>query len=204
MKKFVLALAVTLAAMPLFAQQKMETLAGNSKVRVGGYGAPSIKFTTLDDKFAVMLGGMAGVMLNSKVTLGLAGYGLANKIETPKLNDTDPTEYWSMWYSGAVVDYTFSSNKLFHWSVGALIGGGGIMKGNRFDDWDEWEGDRWHDASGFFVAEPQISAEMNITNYLRIGIGASYRLVRGSDTPGITDNKLSGPAAHFTIKAGKF
>jgi hypothetical protein len=107
-----------------------------------------------------------------------------------------------MWYTGFVPEYTIKSNKLFHAAVGALIGGGGVMKNERYegfhDDYDP------QDYSSFFVAEPHLSLEMNITSYLRLGIGGSYRFVRGSNTPGITDERLSGPAAHFTIKAGKF
>ncbi|RAJ00354.1 hypothetical protein LX64_04057 [Chitinophaga skermanii] len=206
MKK-VLALCLSLLfCQYLTAQEKtqtMETLSnrGTGKLRVGGYASPTVKFSTLDDKLAVIVGGSAGVMLNSKVTLGLAGYALVNSIEAPRVNTIDPTEYWTMWYAGFLPEYTFNSNKLFHVSVGALIGGGGIMRGERLRDTEKQV---WHDQSGFFVTEPQVNAEMNITTFLRIGIGVSYRLVAGSNTPNITDSKLSGPAAQFVIKAGRF
>jgi hypothetical protein len=106
-----------------------------------------------------------------------------------------------MWYTGFVPEYTINSNKLFHVAVGALIGGGGVMKNERYKGLDETEN---FDFSGFFVGEPQVNLEMNITSYLRLAIGGSYRFVSGSKTTGITDEKLSGPAAHFTIKAGRF
>lgn len=187
-----------------FAQQSgIESLAGkgSSKIRVGGFGAPTLKFTTFDDKMGLLMGGYAGVMLNSQLMLGAGAYALVNNIEAPRADPADPTLYWNMWYTGFVPEYTIKSHKLFHAAVGALIGGGGVMKNERYDDFEDYDP---QDYSGFFVAEPHVNVEMNITSYLRVAIGGSYRFVKGSSTTGITDNKLSGPAAHFTIKAGKF
>ncbi len=199
--KLFLAAAALLLAHSGFAQQQIESLHNNGRVRVGGFGAPTIKFTTFDDKMGVLLGGYAGVMLNSKLMLGAGAYALVNNIEAPRTNTSDPALYWNMWYTGFVPEYTFKSNKLFHTAVGALIGGGGVMKNERYKGYDQ---NTTQDYSGFFVAEPHVNFEMNITSYLRIGIGGSYRFVTGSSSQGITDQKLSGPAAHFTIKAGKF
>lgn len=203
--KIVLVLITMLAAQLSFAQDsKIESLAGGgkTKIRVGGFGAPTIKFTTFDDQLGILMGGYAGVMLNSKLMLGAGAYALVNNIEAARTNAADPTLYWNMWYTGFVPEYTFKSNKLFHAAVSTLIGGGGVMKNERYKGFDE-DSDNL-DYSGFFVAEPQVNFEMNITSYLRVAIGGSYRFVSGSSTQGITDDKLSGPAAHFSIKAGRF
>lgn len=186
--------------------QQIESLAGKGKgkIRVGGFGAPTIKFTTFDDQLGILMGGYAGVMLNSKLMLGAGGYALVNNIEVPSHTSVPtPTLYWNMWYAGFVPEYTIRSNKLFHMAVGALIGGGGVMKSERYKGVD-WEDSQSYDYSSFFVGEPHVNFEMNITSYLRVGIGGSYRFARGSNTVGITDEKLSGPSAHFSIKAGKF
>jgi hypothetical protein len=204
MKRLFFITAAMLLSYTGFAQDaQIESLAGNgnTKIRVGGFGAPTIKFTTFDDQLGVLLGGYAGVMLNSRLMLGAGAYALVNNIEAPRTNAGDPTLYWNMWYTGFVPEYTINSNKLFHVAVGALIGGGGVMKNERYKGLDETEN---FDFSGFFVGEPQVNLEMNITSYLRLAIGGSYRFVSGSKTTGITDEKLSGPAAHFTIKAGRF
>lgn len=202
--KLCLVLVAVLAAQFSFAQSsKIESLAGGGKgkIRVGGFGAPTIKFTTFDDQLGILMGGYAGVMLNSKLMLGAGAYALANNIEAPRTNPSDPTLYWNMWYTGFVPEYTIKSNKLFHAAVSALIGGGGVMKNERYKGFEENENQEY---SGFFVAEPQVNFEMNITSFLRVAIGGSYRFVSGSSTAGITDQKLSGPAAHFSIKAGRF
>lgn len=201
--KLSLVLFTMLLAQLSFAQDsKIESLAGGKgKIRVGGFGAPTIKFTTFDDQLGILMGGYAGVMLNSKLMLGAGAYALVNNIEAARTNAADPTLYWNMWYTGFVPEYTIKSNKLFHTAVSALIGGGGVMKNERYKGFEDSEN---LDYSGFFVAEPQVNFEMNITSYLRIAVGGSYRFVSGSSTQGITDDKLSGPAAHFSIKAGRF
>ncbi|MBO9151477.1 hypothetical protein ACFOTA_04610 [Chitinophaga sp. GCM10012297] len=204
MKKLFFVIAAVLLSHMGFAQDgQIESLAGKgkTKIRVGGFGAPAIKFTTFDDQLGVLLGGYAGVMLNSRIMLGAGAYALVNNIEAPRTDVSDPTLYWNMWYTGFVPEYTIKSNKLFHMAVGALIGGGGVMKNERYKGLDETEN---FDVSGFFVGEPHVNFEMNITSYLRLAVGGSYRFVSGSNTAGITDEKLSGPAAHFTIKAGRF
>ncbi|UYQ94285.1 hypothetical protein MKQ68_04160 [Chitinophaga horti] len=205
MKKFILGLAMLAAAGSAIAQEKMETLStpkNGGKMRVGGYGAPTIHFTPFADKFAIMMGGNAGVMLNSRIMLGAGGYALVNDIESPRVNVDDPTRYWNFWYSGFVAEYTFNSNKLFHWGAGALIGGGAVAKGVRWKP--DSDSDRWIDQSGFFAAEPYANVEINVATFLRIGVGASYRFIQGSSTPGISDSDMSGPAAHVTLKAGRF
>lgn len=201
-----MALTAMLLAFTAQAQDgQIESLAGGgkTKIRVGGFGAPTIKYTTFNDQSAILLGGYAGVMLNSRIMLGAGAYALVNNIEAPEKTPGDPTQYWNMWYTGFVPEYTFKSNKLFHVAAGVLLGGGGVYKSERYHGLDNEDREGW-DYSGFFVGEPHVNFEMNITNYLRVAIGGSYRFVQGSNTAGITDSKLSGPAAHFTLKAGRF
>jgi len=214
MKKIVLALLVLITAQQAWAQDAhMETLftnkkSGNKKVSVGGYGAVVGKLTPMNDKLGVLTGIEGGVLLNHKIMLGAAGYGLANNIAAP--HPTIPNErkeYLQFWYTGLMGEYIFNSGKLVHWSAGALLGGGGVgrREGKWHDRWDDDnEGDGWYDGSGFFVAEPFVGVEVNLTSFLRVSAGGSYRFVQGSNTPGISDSDLSGPAFKFAIKAGKF
>lgn len=202
-KQFLLTTITLLLALSSQAQQ-IESLAGgkNGKVRVGGFGAPTVKYTRFNDEDALLLGGYAGVMLNSKLMLGAGAYALVNNIEAPT-PATAAQRYWNMWYTGFVPEYTIKSNKLFHGAIGVLIGGGGVFTSERFNH--SFDNDReTYDDSGFFVLEPHANLEMNITRFLRIGIGGSYRHISGSNSPGITDGKMSAFAGSFTLKAGRF
>ena len=207
MKKGLLALLVLITAQQAWAQHaQTETLfskKGNKKTTIGAYGVPAAKFTSIDGNFGVLTGGYGGVLLNNKIMLGAGAYSLANNIDFPGVNTAGNKEYVNLWYTGFVAEYIHNTHKLIHWTAGTMIGGGGVSRREKRDFFDD-DHDKNHDGSGFFVAEPFANLEINIIKNLRLDIGASYRLVLGSSTTGITDSKLSNPAVHVGFKAGVF
>jgi hypothetical protein len=56
----------------------------------------------------------------------------------------------------------------------------------------------------FFVVEPEVAVEANMTNFMRIALGASYRYVTGVQQPGLSTATLSSPAASLAFKFGVF
>ena len=199
MKTFTLVCALLLAA--FFAQaQQMETLSAgfNRKgpKKLGAYGALLGKVSTFDDRFAVLTGGYGGVFLNKKIMLGAGAYSLANE---PRVDNYTDGRRWSLWYTGGVAEYVHNTDKLFHWSAGALIGGGGVSQRTGYDKGR----DRVHESNAFFVVEPYINAEVNITRYLRIVAGGTWRQIMGAGST-LPDSKMSAPGFHLGVKAGVF
>ncbi|GEP97926.1 hypothetical protein [Chitinophaga cymbidii] len=198
MKQIMLVCAVLLLSHFAKAQhiESLSNRAGKPST-LGAYGALQGKITAVDGKFAVLTGGYGGVFLNKKILLGAAGYSLANRIDVPGQTDRQ----WGLWYTGGVFEYVFQSDRLIHWSAGALVGGGGVSQRTGYDKGR----DEVHVRSGFAVAEPFINAELNITRYLRVIAGGSWRQTFGTGSrAGITDARLSAPAFHLGIKAGLF
>lgn len=204
MKKFLFALLVLTAQQAWAQHATTETLfSSKKKTTVGGYGMATTKFNSIDGEFGVIVGAHGGVLLNKKLMLGVGGYSLVNNIGMPAINTGAEKQYLSLWYTGLVAEYVHNSDKLVHWTAGALIGGGGV--GRRYKWHNDFDDDNHiSDASGFFVAEPFANIELNLTKFLRLDVGASYRFVQGSKTTGITDSKLSAPSIQVGIKAGKF
>ncbi len=105
--------------------------------------------------------------------LGAGAYALVNNIEAPRaarMHQTLP-------YTGtcgtpglypSIPLNPINSSTL---AVGALIGGGGVMKNERYKGVTKVR--TWITAA-FSSAEPHVNFEMNITSYLRL---ASWRLV---------------------------
>jgi hypothetical protein len=137
--------------------------------------------------------------------LGAGAWSLVNNIPLPGVNANGTTDYLNFWYTGMVAEYIHNSDKLIHWTAGTLIGGGGVSRRDkyRFDE-DGDHNDYNYDKSGLFVVEPFANLEINIIKNLRFNVGASYRLVTGTGTTGITDSKLSNPSIHAGLKAGIF
>jgi hypothetical protein len=137
--------------------------------------------------------------------LGAGAWSLVNNIPLPGVNASGNTDYLNFWYTGMVAEYIHNSDKLIHWTAGTLVGGGGVSRRDkhRFDE-DGDHNNYNYDKSGLFVVEPFANLEINIIKNLRFNVGASYRLVTGTGTTGITDSKLSNPSIHAGLKAGIF
>lgn len=179
----------------------------SGQIESGGYGGPVVKFSKLNDKFALLVGGSGGWLINHSLLIGGGGYGLANSISAPKAAQAyygggDDLKI-QFGYGGLLLEYIGGPNDLVHYSISTLIGAGGVHYGYWNDFSDSYYDDRSR-ASAFFVVEPSVGAEVNITRFLRSNVGASYRLIRGTDLPGISDSDLSDLSIYLTFKFGKF
>lgn len=170
----------------LGAQQ--ETLV-DGPLRSGGFGAPVIKLGEVNDRFAVLLGGRGGWIVNDAFVIGVGGYGLANQHQRR-------VDALQMGYGGLDLEYVNRPHELVHVSVGVLVGGGGV----RF--WPSTSRGYWDGA--FFVAEPSVSLELNVTPVFRVAFGGGYRAVDALSVPGLTNRDLAGWAGHVQFKFGKF
>jgi hypothetical protein len=179
-------------------------------IESGGFGGPVVKFTQIKNEFGVLVGGYGGWLINHTVMLGGGGYGLVNKI---RASDEAQEFYRSftgrpinieMGYGGVVLEYINSSNSLVHFAFNALIGAGGVSYKEREDnDW-EWNDNNNGPTDAFFIVEPEFKAELNITAFLRINVGGSYRFVSGINITGLKNSDIAGPSANITFKFGKF
>ncbi|MFA6570317.1 MAG: hypothetical protein WCT77_03695 [Bacteroidota bacterium] len=210
MKKFILLFMFILVSGTVFAQEE-ETIFGNNNYSFGGFGAAVTQFSGVDDEFAFMSGIRGGVIINHSVTIGLGSYNFTNQVK--HANYVDPVSnkkpFLEMNYFGLEFEYTWEPLSALHFSVQSLVGSGwtGYRLNSTFDSHDDhYDPDYGND--WFFVATPQISMEVNVTNWMRISTGVGYRVVYGADyhfnNETINDQKLSRPFGALTFKFGKF
>lgn len=200
MKKLII-VCLILISTSLFAQE--QTLLGKyNDIHHGGFGAPVIKFTKINGEFGVLTGVRGGWLIDHTVSLGFGGYGLA----TNSLLDAgfqDKNTYLSFGYGGFELEYVFAHDELLHLSFVGLIGGGWVDY--RFHKYGvHIEDDHDNDPDYFFVAEPTINAELNVTSFFRINAGVGYRFVEGSDVKYTSDSSLSGVSGVLQLKFGSF
>jgi hypothetical protein len=195
MKKFMILAALALMAAPLAAQE--QTLFDGS-LQSGGFGAPVLKVTRVNDQVGLMVGGSGAWIVNHSLSIGGAGYGLATDVNTKGFGPD--TARLDMGYGGAVIGYQIASDNLVHVGVQALIGAGAV------DYRRSWRTDdrNYDDIDGFFVVEPGISGELNVAKNVRVNLEGSWRFVNGVELPGVTNAGLSGPSATLTLKFGSF
>jgi len=194
MKKiaFFLLLAFTL---PAFAQE--ETLI-TGEIESGGFGGPVLKITNINGENAVMVGGRGGWIINHTFVLGGGGYGLVTDVHAKTTDSIH--QYVQLGYGGLEMEFIPASNNLLHLSVGLLVGGGGI--GYKPDNDDGINS--MQKTNSFFVLEPSVNANLNVTHYFRIAAGVTYRYVSGLKSAASTNADLSGPSAILTLKFGEF
>ncbi|MBS1914033.1 MAG: hypothetical protein JST22_18745 [Bacteroidetes bacterium] len=199
MKTLICMIFVLMLVLPATAQ---ETLI-KGDVDFGGYGAPIVQFTSINKQFGVLVGGGGGLIIDHTIVLGAAGYGLANNVTEASAPVSHP--YLNVEYGGAYFRYIHRSNDLLHFTGGVLVGGGRV--GYRTDLANtavEQSGSRDSLNDAFFVLEPDIQMEINVTNCFRLGIGAGYRCISGIELQGISNGDIGGPNARLMLEFGSF
>ncbi len=198
-----------LAATTLAAPAQQTLLDGD--VAITGFGGPSVAFTTLDGAGQLMAGGTGGALFGHTFAVGGFGYGL-----TTEMYGSGPTPETrrrvGLGYGGVMLGYINSSDNVIHLTARLGIGGGGVSYHGEVESTVSKTGtsgtnivlniDPEFDA--FFVLEPAVGLELNVTKFMRIEGSVDYRMIRGVDLEGLSDAKLSGPAGALTFKFGAF
>lgn len=156
----------------------------------GGFGALVFKFSGVNDQFAVFAGARGGWIINHHFIVGLGGYGLASEICVDKEGRCEEREI-EFGYGGLEFEYVGLWNRLIHYSLQLLVGGGGVSV----------DGD---DVDPVFVLEPAAKMEANITKWFRINVGGGYRFVSGMDFGPVKNSDLSAFFGDLQFKFGSF
>jgi len=196
----IVVLILLLISVPASAQQK--TLVSSDDLSLGGYFSPVVKFSSVHDDLGVFVGGRAGFILNHTFVIGVGGYGLASYVDA-KQRGPFGERYMEMGYGGLDLEYIVNPMELVHFSVSTLIGGGGVFFNDRRWDDDYWD-NRDRNVDAFFIIEPAVNLDLNVTSFLRTSLGASYRMVSGLNSDVSTNADLSGASVMLSIRIGKF
>jgi hypothetical protein len=151
------------------------------KMANGGYGSFSVGWTMIDGKDAMVIGGRAAWIANHRFSLGLAGRGFFNSVSTNQYYDPnynpnyDPEYSLAGGYGGIFFEPIILPMSPVHVSFPILIGAGGVTatpaNWRSVDYYDNY----YYNVDAFFVLEPGVDLEFNITKFFRIALGGSYR-----------------------------
>ena len=180
------------------------TLLGGGKTAVGGYGGLAVVGSSMKGQGVVYVGAEGALLIDHRLALGLAGYGLASRIGGPDDANGDPQRL-SFGYGGLIVRYSFVERRPYYFTVGALVGGGGVAYTHDYDNHD-YNDDHDHiHPDSVFVFEPSVGGHINLTRWARLGAQVSYRMVTGVDKlTDIKEKDLSGFAYGGNLQLGWF
>ena len=186
---------------------------GDRPVKHSGWGGPSAAYTRILDQDALLVGFKAGWLINHRFSMGLAGYGLVTEVNNPAYDTylqqsgqiiLQPGQF-EMGYGGLLLEPIIAYKSPVHVSLPVLIGAGGCTY-QRVTPPTLWSDSLSYvdDSQAFFVVEPGIDVELNVTRYLRLGLGGSYRLTSDMELPATAKDALHGFNAALTVKVGVF
>ncbi len=161
---------------------------------------PALKFTSIDHRLGAMAGLRGSWPVGRSLALGFAVYTLLSKIDAPEgiLPLEGPLDI-DLSYGGLEWEYFLNPGSRTRFSLSVLLGGGAT----RFvkDTSSTFKSSEQSGETGFMlVAEPGGNIEWTVARWLRLDLGASYRLVSGTRKKGLKDLDFSGPSATIAFK----
>lgn len=140
--------------------QTTESLFGSEKFTFGGLGGPIIKFSQLGNGVITTIGGRGLFTINRLISIGGGGYGM---VAQSQLTLGGQEEIVKFGYGGPGIGLKLFAHKLFHIDFFNLFGFGGMQLKNS------------NKKGALFIIEPELNAELNLTKFWKLGLGASYR-----------------------------
>ncbi len=195
MKKFTILLLILFGSN---ASAQVSTLL-EGKLEHGGYGGPALKVGQINGETKIFMGGQGGWIINNTIVLGGGGWGLVSDQDVLSSN-TEGLGQINMGYGGFLFEYVIRSDQLLHFTVTTLTGAGGLDNSG-LDDSFNFQGGS---SDKFFVFEGGVNVMLNVTEFIRLGAGVTYRSFTGIDKFGFTDSDFDGTTGMVIFKFGRF
>lgn len=217
MKTIISAVLITLFTCALgYAQnektgEEVQTLFGNGAKVTGWFIDFNNTFSQLNGQSSYMPGFAGGIIMNRNFKLGFIGKSLSSYETYLKYDNVfDEPVYLVGGHGGLFLEASPIDNKVVHVTIPLIIGGGGaeyISQGlyTEIEDDDELDYCRKQmSSSPYWIVEPGANIEVNVTGFMRLYAGYSYRWMMGLKLANTENNALSGSNFNFGIRFGKF
>ena len=180
----------------------------SKKNDLNAFGAADLKIGDLKDERSLLVGAYGGFIINRRYLFGVAGYGLVTNLEfdgvVPGRNEPKKLNLYGG-YGGVLIGATIAPKELIHISIPIVLGAGSLEVVDKdFFVNNPADSEFTVENSVFFVAEPGIEIEFNITKYFRLGVGATYRYISGTELENVKDEDVSGTTALISFRFGRF
>ena len=199
MRRLAFFLLLSILAGPALGQAAFQS----ERVRHGGFIAPVLKFSTLNDDAAQVVGVQLGWIINLErghsLIFGAGAYGVMNDINARGVTVDGEPVHLGLDYAGVELGYRHRTFRLVHIGVHTLLGAGGVDYRDAGDAFEEnGSGD------GFFVMEPGVFMTLNPVRYVRLKGGVSYRYVNGVSLLGTSNDDMSATSWNVALQLGRF
>lgn len=187
----------------------------NKEASIGFFFEPEMKFYFQNQRFnepvALVLGSKTAMVFNKNFIFGISGHGKVTPStyygvykykddysgeEITHSNQKMRTEYG---YAGIIFGGIVKPNKAVHASFTSLFGGG---TSNEFIIKDNGSKGTTFNSPTFFILEPTIDLEANLSKFFRLKAGVTYKYILASKFESLSSNDLSGIGLQIGVKIG--
>ncbi len=168
-------------------QEGVKTLFGENDILATWYGQAEFGISDFEGNKLLLTSVEGGTMLNGILGLGIGVKANVNNPQYANLDEEYDEGIFKTVYGGLIITPVFYGNNIVHFSTPLLIGGGmaGYLTTRKYTSITSGGDTRMKrrviDSQSFFVLEPSIVGELNISKKLRFFMGASYRFAPGME-----------------------
>ena len=179
----------------------------SAKGRPKGYGAFDLTMTQINGRNTLLTGGHGGLIFDKKYVIGFGGAGIASSNTFQGINPANEIRIVGG-YGGLNIGYILNSNDVFHLNFPMFLGIGGLQLSDpnfEFDPMNPYQTDIL-ERTIFYIVQPGVTVETNVTKFFRIALGVKYRFTQGAEfsSNNIYDEDISGLAFDMSFKLGLF
>lgn len=186
---------------------EVRTLFGGGGIYAsGGYGGFNTAFANIEDRNTFFFGGQGGWVINHSFVLGGGGMGFSTDFQYDPILD-DQYQFQGG-YGGLLVEFIIKPNNVLHFNIPMFVGGGGIRYATDNKNFNSYY---QADEASFFIFEPGIDLQVNVHPFMRVAIGARYKITSDATLryPVSGDKIADGsllrvPSANVSFKFGRF
>lgn len=192
MKNILLLMAFAALSFALHSQN--ETLFNNLQI-TGAFGSVIIETGEIVGEIGADVGG-GGALMMSPIFIG--GYGMGTKYPSFEIKGEENAGLYDIKFGhgGLWIGMMPKEYKLIHLFASTKIGWG---KARLRQDKENIFVDR------IFVLTPEVGFEVNLTDWLKLGVSAGYRWVNGvTRLPELSNGDFSSPIGILTFRMGGF
>lgn len=184
---------------------QIHTLTGPGR-NVGFYFGFHSEYSQIAGYDAFGAGGTFAMIANHGLAIGFSGKGFFSEPYEKVLGSNTSYSYTGG-YGGFLIEPILFPKFPVHISFPILLGAGGIARSTLLNYYYPYDYTDMlvEDAEAFLVAEPGMELEFNITRWMRMGLGASYRFTSNLESNSSYEtNPMNGFTGGFSLKLGKF
>lgn len=154
----------------------------------------------------------AGIILNHHWTIGMTGSFIGNPQglhmhhgHSDSTGQQNSSANLKGGFGGALFEYTLFPKSRVHVSFPLMIGGGYMYWSQvHYPNGSSKYYHPFNFGNSFFVIEPGVKMELNMSKMLRLGLGVSYRYAPDPDLKYASENFINQFTLKLSLRFGKF